>query len=253
MPWRRWVPSGERTMAAARASALAHELVAQGVEDAEAVVQLRAVPGGRRVLVEVAAVNTRFLYQGYPYTRIHRLLRVAAGDPLLQPTDEEAAIEARQRQMWEPPFDDSFRQLAGRVPALLELEERASSDPASFLRGLKFHDTGRIGGPPLRADSREGQAQILAALHKAVRRLVGPRSGLSDPVLGSAAAERAAWQYLRGGDRDRSTDLASIMKTWVSPSGPLWAGCRVPRPKRADGASRLPIDNSETGPHAGPS
>jgi hypothetical protein len=78
------------------------------------------------------------------------------------------------------------------------LEERVRSDPASFLRGLTFRDTGRIGGPALHADTRDGQAQILVAIHKAVKRLVGPNSGSSDPVLGSAAAERAAWQYLLG-------------------------------------------------------
>jgi hypothetical protein len=65
------------------------------------------------------------------------------------------------------------------------------------LDGLTFRETGRIGGPPPRADRQDGQALILITLQKEVRRVVGPRSGLSDPVLASAAAERATWLYLR--------------------------------------------------------
>ena len=128
---------------------------------------------------------------------MHRLLRAAADDPLPAPTSEQAAVEARQRQLWEFPSTESFRRLAEQVPALLELEERARSDPAAFLHGLTFRDTGRIGGPPPGADTREGQALILVVLQKSVRRLVGPQSGRPDPVLASAAAERAAWQHLR--------------------------------------------------------
>lgn len=65
------------------------------------------------------------------------------------------------------------------------------------MNGLTFRDTGRIDGPPPGAAHQDGQALILVTLQKAVRRLVGPRSGLSDPVLASEAAERAAWHYLR--------------------------------------------------------
>lgn len=106
-------------------------------------------------------------------------------------------MESLQRQLWEQPFSTSFRQLAEPVPALQELDERIRRDPDSLLSELTFRDTGRIGGPPPVAGSREGRALILVAIQKAVKRLVGPDSGLADPVLASAAAERAAFGHLR--------------------------------------------------------
>src|SRR3954469_18836587 len=105
MPWWRWLPGGERAVAPAQAVVLAHKLVGQGVDDAEAVAQLRAVPGGRQALAAAAGVTAPNVHEGYPYTRIYRLRRAAADEPLPEPTIEEAAIEARQRQLWEPPFD----------------------------------------------------------------------------------------------------------------------------------------------------
>jgi hypothetical protein len=197
MPWWQRVPGIGRATAAAKAGVFVSRLVDEGLNDAEVVARLRTVRGDRQALQDVARVMAQRVNSGYPSSRIYRLLRAAADDPVPALTDAETAVESRQQQLWNQPFDVSFRQLAEQVPELRKLERSVRTDPGSFLRGLTFRDTGRIGGPPSRADRQDGQMLILRALQKAIRRLVGPRSGLADPVLASAAAERAVWHYLR--------------------------------------------------------
>jgi hypothetical protein len=197
MAWWQRAPLIRHASAVAEVATRANMLVDEGVDDAEAVAQLRAMGRGPEPLQEAAQLMGRQINRGYPNTRVQRLLRAAAGDPLPALTDAQAAVKDQERRLWEQPFSVSFRQLTAQVPALEGLEDRLRSDPGSFLRGVTFRDTGRIGGPLPRADSREGQLLILRAIEKAVQRLVGPKSGLSDPVLASAAASRAATQHLR--------------------------------------------------------
>jgi hypothetical protein len=82
------------------------------------------------------------------------------------------------------------------VPALQDLEQRAQSDPDSFLRELSFRESGMIGRTPPR-NPQDRQIRIVMGMDKAVKRLLGPSSGLSDPVLASPAAERAAAFHLQ--------------------------------------------------------
>ncbi|MGY1602464.1 hypothetical protein [Geodermatophilus sp. SYSU D00815] len=170
-------------------------MVEQGVDEDEAVAGLRAVCGPQ-ALQDAAQLTAHRAGRGYPASREHRLLRAAAGDPLPAPTAEEMAVEARQRQLWEEPFDWSFRLLAEQVPGLRDLELRARTDADSFLRELSFRESGMIGRTPPR-NPRDRQMRSVWGMDKAVKRLLGPDSGLPDPVLASPAAERAAAFYLR--------------------------------------------------------
>lgn len=197
MSWWQRLPGVGRALAASHAAALAYQLVDQRLDDAEAVTRLRATSDGQRALLEAAQLSADIVFHGYPDSRIYRLLRAAAGQPVAALTEAEVAVEARQRQLWEQPVDVSFRELAEQVPELRELERRIRDDPGSFGHGLTFRDTGRIGGPPPPVDTQDGQVTILVELQKAIRRMVGPRSGLTDPVLASGAAERAVQLHLQ--------------------------------------------------------
>src|SRR3954454_5575011 len=146
MRWWERLPGAGRSTAVGEAGVLASKLVEEGGDDAEAIEQLRAVRGGRQALEDLAPLIVRSLDKGYPYTRIYRLLRAAADDPLAAPTDREAAAEAEQRRLWTQPSVVSFAELAERVPALAELEQRAQQDPESFIRDLSFRESGMIGG-----------------------------------------------------------------------------------------------------------
>jgi hypothetical protein len=75
----------------------------------------------------------RHVSNGYPATRIHRLLRAAADEPVLALTPEERAVKNRQRQLSEQPFAVTFQRLAQQVPAPRDLEEPARTHPKSFL------------------------------------------------------------------------------------------------------------------------
>ncbi len=194
MSW--WRQVRERATAGAEAVLLAHQLVEQGVDEAEAVARLRAVRGGLPALHHAAEVMAKNADSGYPASEEYRLLRGAAGDRLPAPTAEVAAAEARQRQLREQPSDLSFQQLAEQVPGLLDLERRAVSEPDSFLRELTFRESGMIGRTPPR-NPRDRQIRVVMGIDKAVRRLLGPSSGLSDPVLASPAAMQAAVSHLR--------------------------------------------------------
>jgi hypothetical protein len=196
MRWWERLPRAARSTAVAEAGVLASKLVEDGVDDAEAIEQLRAVRGGRQALEDLGPLIARSLAKGYPYTRIYRLLRAAADDPLAAPIDRESAAEAEQRRLWTQPFAVSFAELAERVPALAELEQRAQRDPESFIRDLPFRESGLIGGTPPRKP-RDRQVRVLMGIDKAVKRSLGPDSGLTDPVLRSDAAVRAAQCYLR--------------------------------------------------------
>jgi hypothetical protein len=193
--WRR-TPVAGQVSAAGEAAALAASLVNGGASDAAVLEQLRTVRGGPRALQDAAIVMGRHAAHGYPATRIYRLLRAAADDPVHVPTDEEAAVEATQRQLWEQPVRDSFHLLAEQVAELRQLEQRARDHPESFLRELTARESGVIGGTPP-GNPHDRQVGVRMGIDKAVKRLVGPDSGLADPVLSSAAAERAARSHLR--------------------------------------------------------
>jgi hypothetical protein len=171
---------------------LASTLVQQDVRDDEAVVRLSAVPGGREALQETARYVGGLLTNGYPATRIHRLLLAAVDQPVPALTEQEACVESRQRQLSEQPPSVTFGQLAEQVPALRELEQRARTDPKSFLRELSPLEH-LLGGPGGQAAQ---QFRITVGMKKAVQRLVGPSAGLSDPVLSSPAAVSSANRYL---------------------------------------------------------
>jgi hypothetical protein len=195
----------------ATATVLASSLVKQDVEDAEAVAQLRALGAGQQTLRDAAGLMARSAKHGYPYSRIHRLLRAAADEPLPAPTEQQATVEARQRQLWMQPFAASFRELAQQVPALEELERRAQDDRDSFMRDLSLRESGLIGAIPPRKQ-RDREIRVLVGIHKEVKRLVGPQSGVTDPVLSSIAAARAACMHLR--------ETAGIdPRTWSSHGG----------------------------------
>lgn len=194
MAW--WDRVRARATSVAEAALLVNHLVEQGADDAEAVGRLRTMSGGPQALRDAAQLLAEKADSGYPAAREYRLLRAAAGDPVPELTAEEQATEARQRQLWQQPLEVSFRQLAQQVPALEDLEQRARSDPDSFLRELSFRESGMVGRtPPRKLGDRE--SRIVWGMEKAVKRLLGPSSGLSDPVLASPAAERAAAFYLR--------------------------------------------------------
>jgi hypothetical protein len=180
---------------ATRAITLAGTLVRQKVDDDAVVTQLRDVGGGSPALQEAAAIMARPAAAGYPHSRVHRLLLIAAGRPRAPLTSEEQETEAAQRLMWEQPPPVSFRRLAGLVPALAELERKLSSDADRFLRDLPFRESGLIGGTPPR-DAQDRETLLISAVYTAVKRLLGPASGSSDPLLSSAAAERAARLHL---------------------------------------------------------
>ena len=57
-------------------------------------------------------------------------------------------------------------------------------------------DISKLGGMP-RPDSRSGQLLIAKALVEAVSRLVGPKSGQSNPVLSSGVAWNVAFDHLK--------------------------------------------------------
>ena len=133
----------------------------------------------------------RHVSNGYPATRIHRLLRAAADEPVPALTPEERAVENRQRQLSEQPFAVTFQQLAQPVPALRDLEERARTHPKSFLRELSPLER-LLGGPGARAR----QFWITVGMRKAVQPLVGPSSGVSYPVFSSPAAVNSVDRYL---------------------------------------------------------
>lgn len=194
MAW--WDRLRERATAVAEAGLLVHQLVEQGADEAEAVAALRTVSGGSQALRDAAHLVAEKAGSGYPVSREYRLLRAAAGDPVPDLTAEAEAAESRQRQVWEQPFDVSFRQLAQQVPALKDLEQRAQSEPGSFLRKLSFRESGMMGRTPPRK-LRDRQVRIVLGIEKAVKRLLGPGSGLPDPVLASSGAERAAVFHLR--------------------------------------------------------
>lgn len=196
MAWWQRVPIIRRVTAVGEAGALAHALIRQGVDDAEAVSRLRAVRGGRRALHDAARVAVGDLHTGYPVTRIYRLLRTAAEEPVPELTLRESEIEHRQRQLWEQPFSVSFNQLADEVPELRELERRAQRETISFLRGRTSEDSPLSAEAPS-LDDRAIRARVVSGIDQAVKRLLGPTSGRSDPVLSSAAATRAAYHHLR--------------------------------------------------------
>jgi hypothetical protein len=121
---------------AADAFVLASDLVREGVEEGEAVARLSAVPGGRRTLQETARYTGAYIENGYPATQMRRLLWAATGQPIQAPTAEETAVENRQRQLAEQPPSAAFQQLAEQVPELRDLDQRARTNPKSFLREL---------------------------------------------------------------------------------------------------------------------
>src|SRR6476620_4138603 len=119
--WWKRLPIAQQVTAGAEAVALAYERVDANATDAEVIAQLRNLRGGRRALQDAAVVVGNKPEDGYPATRIYRLLREAAGDVVQAPTDEQRAVEDRQRQLWEQPLEESFGQLAAQVPELREL------------------------------------------------------------------------------------------------------------------------------------
>jgi hypothetical protein len=123
---------------------------------------------------------------------MHRLLLAAADEPVASPTAAEAAAEERQRQMVQEPYSVSFQQLAEQVPGLRDLEELARTAPQGFLRELSTLER-LLGGR--RAPAAQ-QFRITLGMQKAVRRLVGPSSGLSDPILASSSAVSAVTRHL---------------------------------------------------------
>ena len=134
---------------------------------------------------------SRHVSNGYPATRIYRLLRAAADEPVPTLTPEERAVKNRQPQLSERPFSVTFQQLALQVPALRDLEQRARTHPESFMRELSPLER-LLGGPGARAR----QFRITVGMRKAVQRLVGPSSGVSDPVASSPAAVSSVDRYL---------------------------------------------------------
>jgi hypothetical protein len=196
MRWWERLPGAGQATAVAEAAVLVSKLVDDGVDDTDAIAQLRAVRGSRQALQALAVLIAESLDKGYPYTRMYRLLRAAADDSLTDPTEQEAATEAGERRLWAQPFAVSFAELAEQVPALPELEQRARRDPESFIRDLSFRESGLIGGT-LPRNPRDRQMRVLMGIDKAVKRAIGPDSGQADPVLRSVAAERAAQFHLR--------------------------------------------------------
>jgi hypothetical protein len=194
-------PPAHEVRAASNAVALAHSLIDEGFDDAEAVARLREAPGGR-IALERAARMVTLLNQPdtYPHSRVYRWLRAAAGEAVPAPTADEMETETEQRELREQPFPLSFGQLAGQVPALRDLERRARSDPESFLREASVREWTIGRRPPRSPHDRE--IRIYVGMSKAVDRLLGPKSGLADPVLARPSAVRAAVNHLR--------DLAGI-------------------------------------------
>jgi hypothetical protein len=182
--------------AVGEAVVLAFELVGGGVEEAEAMTRLRALPGGRAALQDAAQMQARNANKGYPYGPVYRLLRASSGEPVSPPNSAEMAAEARQRQLLLQPLSTSFGELAEQVPALRELEQRAREAPAGLMHDLSAADIGMSGGTIPHAETHAGQVLILRALNQAVRQVVGPHSVQSDPVLVSGAARNVAFHYL---------------------------------------------------------
>src|SRR4051794_25328428 len=98
MRWWERLPGAGQATAVGEAALLASRLVEDGGDDDDAIAQLRAVRGGRQALQALALLTARSLDKGYPYTRMYRLLRAAADDPLTDPTEREAATEAGERR-----------------------------------------------------------------------------------------------------------------------------------------------------------
>jgi hypothetical protein len=101
-------------------------------------------------------------------------------------------VENAQRQLWHQPPSATFDQLARRLPELRRLDQRPRTDRTSFLRELSPIER-LLGGLGVKGQ----RFRIALGLQKAVRRLVGPAAGFSDPVLSSRAALIAVSKHLR--------------------------------------------------------
>jgi hypothetical protein len=137
---------------------------------------VRAEPDGARTLIE------RFsLGRESPSTdRIVRLVTAALNDaPVVPISPEHAALYTRLDALVRMPIGDAFRQLAEGAPELDRLA--ASVDPCP-------------------AAASEDDTQAMAwnmAWRRRLARVVGPRSGHTDPVLRTTRMEQLALAYLR--------------------------------------------------------
>src|SRR4051794_3771829 len=154
---------------------VAVRMMQAGAADEEIGARLRALPGGQRGAASAAGVAAKSVDRGYPHTRLHRLLREAAGQPLPPLRAEEQELMNRQRQLREQPASVSFDQLAADEPALRDLERQAREDPESFVRDLSFGESGMI-GKTLPRKQRDRQLVITRGIDKAVSVLLGPGS-----------------------------------------------------------------------------
>lgn len=187
--------SKEEIEAALDALGLVTSLVEEGTGEAEAVARLRAAPGGQEALQNAAAILARHADHGYPFGPMYRLLRAASGEPIDPPSSQELAAEARARQLEQQPTDVAFAELAEQVPELRRLEESVRDDPVNLLHQASSVDIAMLGAIPS-PHSRGGQLLIRKVLPEAVSRLVGPKSGQSDPFLASSTAWNVAFDYL---------------------------------------------------------
>lgn len=178
---------------ASRATQMAQRLVLGGISGDEAVSRLLDSVTDSAALREAAAFVGRRAGNGYPAAPMHRLLLAAAGEDVAAPSEEVAAVEQRQRQLLEQPPPVTFEQLADVVPALRDLERRASSDVAGFLRELSEFE--RSFGGPEEPQAAE-QFRIALGIRRAVSRLVGPFAEHPDPVVASPWAEFPVTEYL---------------------------------------------------------
>lgn len=150
------------------------------VSEDEAVEQLRPLVdresmAARATLSYVAEV--RAASPEYITDRAYRIITAAIENRSPAPVrPEDAEIFERQRGLGWQPLEDAFEQLAISVPELREIARDASR---------------RVG-----KDKGKEQRGNIADLQRRVRRLVGPRSGHSDPLVRSDLARSIAIRYV---------------------------------------------------------
>jgi hypothetical protein len=197
-------PDSVRTDDRAKAIfARARDLVREGREDRAAVNELRALAGRHRRSLrraeELSRLSGRHLEQRFA-NDMHRLLAAALSG---RPVEPIAAADAERCEILgrvfaqSRPREDTWRDLVAREPQLAALEAE--------VRAGRFgvqHDTSRVTreqvDDPEWRHVRGEQARLSLKLTDEVKRLAGPTSISSDPVIKSRMARDIATSYVKG-------------------------------------------------------
>ena len=184
----------EHDMAVLRA---AHALATdERLSDDEAVSELVLMAGHHRNRLRKAEIAARRggRYQDFAVAnRARRLLKAAAtGDPVTEPSpaDRHRFEVVESFRALGP--DRGWEQLVGAVPELAVVAEQQNSGAFDILMTAGDPST----PPDARAAAGIEASALLADAGARLDHLLGPKSGRSDPLLGSAYVRQFAIEYL---------------------------------------------------------